>query len=61
MEDKQRAAIDELANSLQTVTLLATCLRRDLVASMQHAIDLQDATDKTVRAMKRLQPAKKQH
>lgn len=61
MKDEQRAAIDELANSLQTVTLLATCLRRDLIASMQHAIDLEGATDKAIRAIKQLQPAKKQH
>jgi hypothetical protein len=59
MKDEEREAVDQLANSLQTITLLATCLRRDLIASMQHAIDLEGATDKAVRAMKRLQPPKK--
>jgi len=48
--------IDQLANSLQTVTLLSTRLRRDLGESAQQAIDLEAAADKAVRAFKRLQP-----
>jgi hypothetical protein len=55
MNDELKETIDQLANSLQTVTLLATRLRRDLAAWVQHAIDLERGADKAVRAVKRLQ------
>ena len=58
MADDLKAAIDQIANSLQTVTLLSTQLRRDLGDSAQRAIELEAATDKAVRAIKRLQPKK---
>lgn len=60
MPDDQKAAIDQLANSLQTVTLLSTQLRRDLGESAQRAIELEATADQMVRAIKRLQPRKKQ-
>jgi hypothetical protein len=56
MNDELKETIDQLANSLQTVTLLATRLRRDLAASGQQARDLETAADKAIRAVKRLQP-----
>jgi hypothetical protein len=58
MPDELKAAIDEIANSLQTVTLLSTQLRRDLGDSAQRAVELEAAADKAVRAIKRLQPKK---
>jgi hypothetical protein len=48
--------IDQLANSLQTVTLLATRLRQDLSDSAKRAAELEAAADQAVRAIKRLQP-----
>jgi hypothetical protein len=60
MPDNQKAAIDQLANSLQTVTLLSTQLRRDLGESAQRAIELEAAADQMVRTIKRLQPGKNQ-
>ena len=60
MPDDLKAAIDQLANSLQTVTLLSTQLRRDLGESAQRAIELEAAADQAVRTIKRLQPPKKQ-
>ena len=59
MPDDMKAAIDQLANSLQTVTLLSTQLRRDLGESAQRAIELEAAADQMVRTIKRLQPRKK--
>lgn len=47
----------QLANSLQTVTLLSTRLRRELGESAQEAVVLEAAADKAVRAIKRLQPS----
>jgi hypothetical protein len=58
MPDELKAAIDQIANSLQTVTLLSTQLRRDLGDSAQRAVELEAAADKAVRAIKRLQPKK---
>lgn len=55
MNDNEKAAIDEIANALQVINLL-TRLRQDLGESAQHAIDLEGATARGVRAMKRLQP-----
>jgi hypothetical protein len=60
MPDEMKAAIDQLANSLQTVTLLSTQLRRDLGESAQRAIELEAAADQAVRTIKRLQPPQKQ-
>lgn len=56
MDDDVKAAIDEIANSLQVINLLSTRLRQDLGESAQHAIDLEGAAARAVRAMKRLQP-----
>ena len=58
MPDDQKATIDQLANSLQTVTLLSTQLRRDLGESAQRAIELEAAADQMVRTIKRMQPRK---
>jgi hypothetical protein len=49
----------ELANSLQTVTLLSTRLRRRLAESAQEALELEAAADKAVRAIRRLKPPEK--
>ena len=51
-----KAAIDEIANAMQVINLLSTRLRQDLGESAQRAIDLEGATARAVRAMKRLQP-----
>lgn len=56
MADSLRKAIEELANSLQTVTLLATKLRRQLAESAQDAIELESAADNAVRTIRRLRP-----
>ena len=58
MADDIKETIDQLANSLQTVTLLSTHLRQQLGESSQHAIELEAAADKAVQVMKRLQPPK---
>ena len=57
MNDDVKDTIDQLANSLQTVTLLSTKLRRELGESAQQAVDLEAAAGKAVRAIKRLQPS----
>lgn len=56
MSDDLKDTIDQLANSLQTIALVSTRLRRQLGESAQEAIDLEAAADKAVRAIKRLQP-----
>lgn len=56
MNNDIKDTIDQLANSLQTVTLLSTRLRRELGESAQEAVELEAAADKAVRAIKRLQP-----
>ena len=56
---KRPETIDELANSLQTVTLLSTKLRRELGSSAQEAVDLEAADGRAVNAIKKLQPRKK--
>lgn len=56
MNDEVKTAIDEIANAMQVINLLSTRLRQDLSESAQHAIDLEGATARAVRAMKRLQP-----
>ena len=56
MNDNENAAIDEIANALQVINLLSTRLRQDLGESAQQAVDLEGATARAVRAMKRLQP-----
>jgi hypothetical protein len=38
-DDDTKKTIDQLANSLQTVTLLSTKLRRELGESAQQAVD----------------------
>jgi hypothetical protein len=57
MNDDTKDTIDQLANSLQTVTLLSTRLQRELGESAQQAVDLEAAADKAVRVIKRLQPS----
>jgi hypothetical protein len=59
MDDDVKTAIDEIANSLQVISLLSTRLRRDLGESAQHAVDLEGATARAVRAIKRLHPDRK--
>jgi hypothetical protein len=54
MNEDLKTTIDELANSLQVVTLLSNQLRRDLGESSQRASELEAAADKAVRVMKRL-------
>lgn len=56
MNDELKGLIDQLANALQTVALLATRLRRQLGESAQEAIELEAAADKAVRAIRGLQP-----
>ena len=56
MNDDVKAAIDEIANAMQVINLLSTRLRQDLGESAQHAVDLEGATARAVRGMKRLQP-----
>jgi hypothetical protein len=60
MPDHLKTAINQLANSLQTVALLSTQLRRDLGESAQRAVELEAAADEAVRVLKRLQPKKPQ-
>lgn len=59
MDDDIKDTIDQLANSLQTVALLSTRLRRELGENAQHAVELEAAAEKAVRAIKRLQPPDK--
>lgn len=59
MEDEIKNTIEQLANSLQTVALLATRLRRQLGDSAQDAVHLEAAADKGVRAITRLKPSPK--
>ena len=59
MNDNIKETIDQLANSLQTVTLLSTQLRRELGNSAQQAVDLEAAAGQAVRAIKTLQPRRK--
>jgi prefoldin subunit 5 len=56
MDENMKEAISQLANSLQTIDDLSTRLRQSLSESAQHAVDLEGAADRAVRAMKRLQP-----
>ena len=58
-DDDVTTAIDQIANSLQTVALLSTQVRRDLGESAQRAVELEAAADKAVSTIKRLQPRKK--
>lgn len=59
MNDDMKETISEIANALQTVDLLSTRLRQNLEESTQQAVDLEGATFRVVRAMKRLQPPEK--
>lgn len=43
MNDRIKDTIEQLANSLQTVTLLSTRLRRQLTESAQEALELEAA------------------
>jgi regulator of replication initiation timing len=57
MGDDIKDTIEQLANSLQAITLLSTRLRRQLGESAQEAVELEAAADKAVRAIKRLKPS----
>ena len=59
MSDDLKRAIDQLANSLQKVTLLSSQLRRELGESAQRVVELEAAADQAVRTIKRLQPSEK--
>lgn len=59
MAEDMKDVIDQLANSLQTVALLSTRLRRDLGESAQTAVELEGAADRAVRAIRRLQPERR--
>ena len=59
MEPEMKQAIDQIANALQVINLLSTRLRRDLSESAQHAVDLEGAADRAVRAIKQLQPLRR--
>jgi len=59
MSDDLKRAIDQLANSLQAVTLLSAQLRRELGDWTQRVAELEAAADQAVRTMKRLQPREK--
>ena len=59
MDHDMKETISEIANALQTVDLLSTRLRQNLEESAQHAVDLEGAAFRAVRAMKRLQPPEK--
>ena len=54
--EELNAAISEIANAVQVLAGLATRLRRDLSASAEHATAVEQAVDKAVVALKRLQP-----
>lgn len=56
MDENLKGTIDQLANSLQTIALISTRLRRQLGESAQEAVDLEAAADRAVRAIRRLQP-----
>lgn len=59
MDDEIKNTIEQLANSLQTVALLSTQLRRQLGDSAHDAVHLEAAADKAVRAITRLKPSQK--
>ena len=56
MEEDVKQAIDQLANSVQSINLLATKIRQDLGESAQRAVELEGAADRAVRILKGLQP-----
>ncbi len=58
VDDDVKETIDQVAQSLQIVTLLATQLRRELAETAQQVVDLEAAADKAVRTIKRLHPRK---
>jgi len=63
MNEEEKVAIDQIANALQVINLLSTRLREGLGESPQHALDLEAATDRAVRAMPAAyaQPAGRSH
>ena len=52
LDPRLEAAIDELANALQTVTLVTGQLRRDLRAHVQDADTLHQAVSQAVTALR---------
>ena len=48
--------IQELANAMQVVALLSKSLRNQFGEAIQHAVQLDEATNNAVRILKRLQP-----
>jgi len=57
MGEDIKDTIEQLANSLQAITLLSTRLRRQLGESAQEAVELEAAADKAIRAIRRLKPS----
>ena len=51
VDPRLRAALDELANALQTVTVVTDQLRRDLRAHVQEADTLHQAVARAVTAL----------
>lgn len=51
-----RAAIDALAQRIQTLHLLAAEIRRDTARSAERAIELEGQIDQCVAILRRLQP-----
>lgn len=56
MNDDLKETVDRLANALQTVVLLAARLRQQLGEAAQDAADLENATDRAVRAVSHVRP-----
>jgi hypothetical protein len=56
MTEDEKAAIDQVANALQAALLLAERVRRNAGDQADDAVKLEAATDRAVRALKRLQP-----
>jgi uncharacterized protein Yka (UPF0111/DUF47 family) len=56
MTKDQQDAIEDLANALQVAAPLSTALRQGLGNAAQHAIDLEAAIDRAVRAVRRMLP-----
>lgn len=60
MTKSERAALDAVANALQTASPLATELRRTIGGQIDVAVKLEGALDRAVRALRELQPGGKE-
>jgi hypothetical protein len=56
-DDEFSETVSELTNALQVVAVLATKLRRDTSTSADDTVTLEAATDRAVKAVRRLQTA----